>query len=140
MPVTKSQTTCGQESAADLSRCVTGSAQEHVKREKAVMAEMSCDFTVALVAAFQDEFHLYLLQEAVMGGEFFTYMQSRAEPLPEDHVRFYAAAVVLGLEYMQNHDLVWRCAMRCPAYRARNPHSTPCLCRALSCSQTQTPP
>ena len=41
------------------------------------MAEMSCDFTVALVAAFQDECHLYLLQEAVMGGEFFTYMQVR---------------------------------------------------------------
>ena len=36
--------------------------------------------------------------------------QSRAEPLPEEHVRFYAAAVILGLEYMQNHDLVWRCA------------------------------
>ena len=34
--------------------------------------------------------------------------QSRAEPLPEEHVRFYAAAVILGLEYMQNHDLVWR--------------------------------
>ncbi len=51
--------------------------QEHVKREKAVMAEMACDFIVALVAAFQDERHLYLLQEAVMGGEFFTYMQAR---------------------------------------------------------------
>jgi len=48
-----------------------------VKREKAVMAEMACDFIVALVAAFQDERHLYLLQEAVMGGEFFTYMQAR---------------------------------------------------------------
>ena len=35
-------------------------------------------------------------------------VQSRAEPLPEEHVRFYAAAVILGLEYMQNHDLVWR--------------------------------
>jgi len=34
--------------------------------------------------------------------------QSRAEPQPEEHVRFYAAAVILGLEYMQNHDLVWR--------------------------------
>ncbi len=41
------------------------------------MAEMACDFIVALVAAFQDERHLYLLQEAVMGGEFFTYMQAR---------------------------------------------------------------
>ncbi len=39
------------------------------------MAEMQCEFVVALVAAFQDDHHLYLLQEAVMGGEFFTYMQ-----------------------------------------------------------------
>ena len=53
------------------------SLQEHVKREKAVMAEMACEFIVALVAAFQDAHHLYLLQEAVMGGEFFTYMQAR---------------------------------------------------------------
>ena len=53
--------------------------QEHVKREKAVMAEMQCEFVVALVAAFQDDHHLYLLQEAVMGGEFFTYMQVRFE-------------------------------------------------------------
>ena len=43
-----------------------------------------------------------------MGGEFFMYMQSRPTAIPEDAARFYAAAVVLGLEYMQRHDLVWR--------------------------------
>ncbi len=36
-------------------------------------------------------------------------MQSRPDAISEPAARFYAAAVVLGLEYMQRHDLVWRC-------------------------------
>lgn len=51
-----------------------------------------------------------MVLEAAMGGEFFMYMQSRPTAIPEGAARFYAAAVVLGLEYMQRHDLVWRCA------------------------------
>ena len=35
-------------------------------------------------------------------------MQTRPDAIPEKAARFYAAAVVLGLEYMQRHDLVWR--------------------------------
>ncbi len=53
--------------------------------------------------------------EAAMGGEFFMYMQSRPTAIPEDAARFYAAAVVLGLEYMQRHDLVWRHAPLAPS-------------------------
>lgn len=50
----------------------------------------------------------YMVLEAAMGGEFFMYMQSRPTAIREDSAKFYAAAVVLGLEYMQQHDLVWR--------------------------------
>lgn len=49
--------------------------QEHVKREKLVMAECDCPFMVNLVASFKDNANLYMLQEAVMGGELFTYLQ-----------------------------------------------------------------
>lgn len=49
--------------------------QEHVKREKLVMAECDCPFMVNLVASFKDNAHLYMLQEAIMGGELFTYLQ-----------------------------------------------------------------
>lgn len=44
-------------------------------REKAVMAECTSPFMVSLVAGFQDDHFLYLLLEAVLGGEFFTYLQ-----------------------------------------------------------------
>ncbi len=82
--------------------------QEHVKREKQVMAECDCPFMVNLVTSFKDSSHLYMLMECVMGGELFTYLQSRSGPLKEDHARFYTASVVCGLEYMQERNLMWR--------------------------------
>jgi len=51
--------------------------QEHVKREKQIMAECDCPFMVNLVASFKDATCLYMLQEAIMGGELFTYLQVR---------------------------------------------------------------
>lgn len=74
------------------------------------MAECDCPFMVNLVTSFKDAAHLYMLMECVMGGELFTYLQSRAGPLKEDHARFFAASVILGLEYMQDRNLMWRCA------------------------------
>jgi serine/threonine protein kinase len=88
------------------------SHQEHVKREKQIMAECDCPFMVNLVTSFKDSSHLYMLMECVMGGELFTYLQSRSGPLKEDHARFYTASVVCGLEYMQERNLMWRCALQ----------------------------
>lgn len=34
--------------------------------------------------------------------------QSRSTPLREDHARFYAACVVMGLEYMHERNIMWR--------------------------------
>ena len=36
------------------------------------------------------------------------FVQSRQRPLSEEHARFYTASVVLGLEYMQQRNLMWR--------------------------------
>ena len=55
----------------------SAAAQEHVKREKQVMAECDCVFMVNLVASFKDATCIYMLLEAVMGGELFTYLQAR---------------------------------------------------------------
>lgn len=37
--------------------------------------------------------------------------QSRDSPLTEDQARFYAGCVIAGLEYMQDRNIVWRCAL-----------------------------
>ncbi|KAL3161002.1 cGMP-dependent protein kinase [Trebouxia sp. C0009 RCD-2024] len=82
--------------------------QEHVRREKEIQAECSSCFMVNMVASYKDTAYLYMLMECVMGGELFTYLQSRKEPCSEEQTRFYAAAVVCGLHYMQDRNLVWR--------------------------------
>ena len=38
-------------------------------------------------------------------------VQSRQKPLSEEHARFYAASVILGLEYMQLRSMMWRQAL-----------------------------
>jgi hypothetical protein len=48
----------------------------------------------------------------------FTRLQSRPGPLKEDQARFYTASVVLGLEYMQERNIMWRCALPVPFYAA----------------------
>lgn len=50
--------------------------QEHIKREKVVMAECASPFLVNLLASFKDPSHLYMVMEVVQGGEFFTYLQA----------------------------------------------------------------
>jgi serine/threonine protein kinase len=52
-----------------------GYVQEHVKREKSLMADCDSPFLTNLVSSFKDNTHLYLLLECVMGGELFTYLQ-----------------------------------------------------------------
>lgn len=49
-----------------------------MKQEKHLIAECDCPFMVKLIAGFQDANYLYMLLEAAMGGEFFTYMQVRS--------------------------------------------------------------
>ena len=81
---------------------------EHIKREKALQSEFASPFLVSLVAAFKDESTLYMVLELVQGGEFFAHLQSRDGALSEQEARFYAACVVLGLEYMHDRGVAWR--------------------------------
>lgn len=60
------------------------------------------------VETFQDKNYLYLMLEAVMGGELFSYLQSRRYPLTEAHARFYTGCVVLALEMLFSKGYVFR--------------------------------
>eukprot|EP00803_Ostreobium_quekettii_P000241 evm.model.scf_1252.3 EVM.evm.TU.scf_1252.3 scf_1252:22586-28170(-) len=82
--------------------------QDHVKRERDVMLELQCPFIVNLLATFKDNYTIYMLMEAIMGGELFTYLQKRRRPLSESHARFYAACVIQAFEYLQESHVVYR--------------------------------
>ncbi|KAI8463719.1 MAG: putative cGMP-dependent protein kinase [Monoraphidium minutum] len=80
----------------------------HVHREKQAMLEVDSPWLVNLAATLKDERCVYMLLEAVLGGELFAYLQTRRAPLPEPHARFYAASVILALEALHGRNLVYR--------------------------------
>ena len=56
--------------------------------------------------AFQDERNLYMLLEYIIGGEL-THLR-KAGKFGNDHTRFYAAQIVMALQYLHNDSVVYR--------------------------------
>jgi len=81
---------------------------EHVVRERAIMDSLNSSFIVNLASSFQDDDNLYMLMQCISGGEFFQYLNDRKKPLGEKEAKFYAACVILGLEYLKERSIAWR--------------------------------
>lgn len=57
--------------------------------------------------AFQDQFHLYLVMDFINGGELFYHLQQVGR-FDETRARFYAAEMILALEYLHKAGIVYR--------------------------------
>ena len=75
-------------------------------REKNIMASIDCPFIIRLVNTYQDNINVYMLIDLVQGGELLTVMNMNY--FSEEDAKFYAAGVLLGLEYMHNRQIVYR--------------------------------
>ncbi|KAK4691616.1 hypothetical protein P7C70_g9312, partial [Phenoliferia sp. Uapishka_3] len=80
---------------------------EHLNSERSTLASVSHPFIVNLFCTFQDEKNLYLLLEYVQGGELFSHLR-RAGRFSSDVARFYAANLILALEYLHGKDIIYR--------------------------------
>jgi len=80
---------------------------EHIMAEKNILAQLQFPFIVQFFGSLQDEKHVYLVLEYVIGGEFFTHLRS-ANRFPNDTGRFYAAGVVLAFEHLHDQDIIYR--------------------------------
>ena len=80
---------------------------EHIKAEKAILSRIVHPFIVHLFTAFQDERYLYMLMEYVIGGELFSQLR-KVGRFSNDTARFYAAEIVLALQYLHLKDIVYR--------------------------------
>ncbi|KAK7702233.1 cytochrome c oxidase subunit 1 [Diaporthe eres] len=73
---------------------------DHVRHERAILGEVSGHpFITNLLASFSDRESLYLLLDYVPGGELFSYLR-KFRRFDEKMARFYAAEIVLVLEYL----------------------------------------
>ncbi|OJD24304.1 AGC/PKA protein kinase [Blastomyces percursus] len=82
---------------------------EHVRNEiKTLAAVAGHPFITTLVATFTDDLSLYMLLEYCPGGEIFTFLR-RARRFTEPTAQFYAAEIVLILEFLHDvHGVAYR--------------------------------
>ena len=73
---------------------------DHVRHERAVLADVAGHpFITNLLASFSDHDSLYMLLDYVPGGELFSYLR-KLRRFDKMMARFYAAEIVLVLEYL----------------------------------------
>ncbi|KAJ2613456.1 cAMP-dependent protein kinase catalytic subunit [Coemansia sp. RSA 1365] len=80
---------------------------EHINNEKSILEVSRFPFIVQLECTMQNERNLYMLMEYVPGGELFSHLR-RAGRFPDDVARFYAAEIVLALDYLHSMKIIWR--------------------------------
>jgi protein-serine/threonine kinase len=87
-------------------------SRNKVKRamtEREILATASHPFIVTLYYSFQSGSKLYFVMDFCAGGEFFRMLQKQpGKRLAEDVVRFYAAEVLLALEYLHMMGFIYR--------------------------------
>ncbi len=64
-------------------------------------------FIVGLKFSFQTPSDLYLVTDYMSGGELFWHLQKEGR-FPEDRAKFYIAELILALQHLHQHDIVYR--------------------------------
>lgn len=84
--------------------------QEHnVVQEKNVMLDSDHPFILKLYATYKDQRYIYMLLELVQGGELFSVIHtSKADGIPDEHVKFYASCIIQGIAYLHSKDIAYR--------------------------------
>lgn len=82
---------------------------KRVMTEREILATANHPFIVTMYASFQTADRLCFVMEYCAGGEFFRVLQRQPRRrLKEDAVRFYAAEVILALEYLHHMGFIYR--------------------------------
>jgi serine/threonine protein kinase len=80
---------------------------EHTRNELSLLSSMSFEFIVNMKSYFKDNSNIFLVLDFAIGGEMWSHM--RKKPGMKEHdAMFYAAQMVLALEYLQERDIVHR--------------------------------
>ncbi|XP_033340052.2 cAMP-dependent protein kinase catalytic subunit 1 [Megalopta genalis] len=91
----------------DKSKVVKMKQVNHTYNEKRILQCVRFPFVVYMEYCFKDNSYVYLVLPYINGGEMFTHLR-RMGKFDEPLARFYAAQVLLALEYLHHCSLVYR--------------------------------
>jgi len=80
---------------------------EHTKTERYVLEKSKCPFLVSLEYAFQTPQKIFFVMKFMRGGEMFHHLRA-ARRFDENRAKFYAAEILLALEYLHELGVVYR--------------------------------
>lgn len=82
---------------------------EHTLLERDVMLKCNNPFIINMYWSFQTITSLYFILEYIPGGSLWTYLCNHRDTcFSEDHTKFYAAEIILGVEELHNKQIVYR--------------------------------
>ncbi|KAI9487855.1 MAG: camp-dependent protein kinase 2 [Benjaminiella poitrasii] len=80
---------------------------EHTNNEKHILESVAHPFLVNMWGTFQDTVNLYMVMDYVPGGELFSILR-RSKRFPDHVAKFYAAEVILAIEYLHSKNVIYR--------------------------------
>jgi len=87
----------------------TSNQVSHVIAERNVLSQIEHPFCIHLKRTFHDAHHIYMLTDVALGGELFSIIDDAPNGrLPEASTRFYAACVIVALQYVHAAGYMYR--------------------------------
>lgn len=83
---------------------------EHTKTERSVLGYAKHPFIVGLNMAFQTNDKLFFVLDYCSGGELFFHL-GKVGRFTEERSKFYAAQIILALEYVHKLNVIYRLAV-----------------------------
>ncbi|EPX73434.1 AGC/PKA protein kinase Pka1 [Schizosaccharomyces octosporus yFS286] len=80
---------------------------EHTCDERYILSRVQHPFITILWGTFQDAKNLFMVMDFAEGGELFSLLR-KCHRFPEKVAKFYAAEVILALDYLHHNQIVYR--------------------------------
>ncbi|DAZ94764.1 TPA: hypothetical protein N0F65_011328 [Lagenidium giganteum] len=82
---------------------------QRILTERQILSVASHPFVVTLYYSFQTDDYFYLVMQYCAGGEFFSFLKRQERSrLTEEQTKFYAAEVLVALEYLHLIGIIYR--------------------------------
>lgn len=80
---------------------------EHTNDERKILALCRHPFITRMWGTFQDSKNIFMVMDYIEGGELFTLLR-KSKIFPNQVAKFYAAEVLLALEYLHSKKIIYR--------------------------------